>query len=139
LAVAAQAEQLRLLRDGEVFHQEVEAPRPGSWVVIDEVQRMPSVLDEVQDIISRRGKAVRFALTGSSARKLKRGRANLLAARGQPVLSRAAQCWQLGRQGNLRAGGGSGGYRRFSHAWERPNITAAVTGVGCVSTTGAIT
>jgi predicted AAA+ superfamily ATPase len=74
-------EQLRLLRDGEVFHQEVEALRPGSWVVIDEVQRMPSLLDEVQDIISRRGKAVRFALTGSSARKLKRGQANLLAAR----------------------------------------------------------
>jgi predicted AAA+ superfamily ATPase len=74
-------EQLRLLRDGEVFQQEVEALKPGSWVVIDEVQRMPSLLDEVQDIISRRGKAVRFALTGSSARKLKRGQANLLAAR----------------------------------------------------------
>ncbi len=74
-------EHLRLLRDGELFHQEVEALKAGSWVVIDEVQRMPNLLDEVQDIISRRGKEVRFALTGSSARKLKRGQANLLAAR----------------------------------------------------------
>jgi predicted AAA+ superfamily ATPase len=74
-------EHLRLLRDQEVFHQEVDALKSGSWVVIDEVQRMPTLLDEVQDIISRRGKQIRFALTGSSARKLKRGQANLLAAR----------------------------------------------------------
>jgi predicted AAA+ superfamily ATPase len=74
-------EHLRLLRDLDVFHQEVEALESGSWVVIDEVQRMPALLDEVQDIISRRGKQIRFALTGSSARKLKRGQANLLAAR----------------------------------------------------------
>lgn len=74
-------EHLRLLRDSAVFQQEVEALHPDSWVVIDEVQRMPALLDEVQDIISRRGKQIRFALTGSSARKLKRGQANLLAAR----------------------------------------------------------
>jgi uncharacterized protein len=74
-------EHVRLLRDAEVFHHEVDALEAGSWVVIDEVQRMPALLDEVQDIISRRGKEVRFALTGSSARKLKRGQANLLAAR----------------------------------------------------------
>lgn len=49
------------------------------WVIIDEVQKVPKLLDRVHDEISR-GTA-RFALTGSSARKLKRGGANLLAGR----------------------------------------------------------
>jgi len=43
---------VRLLRDAEVLHHEVDALEAGSWVVIDEVQRMPALLDEVQDIIS---------------------------------------------------------------------------------------
>jgi len=50
------------------------------WVVIDEVQRAPRLLDMVHLIIER-SRSVRFALTGSSARKLKRGGANLLAGR----------------------------------------------------------
>jgi len=49
------------------------------WVVIDEVQRVPDVLDEVHRLIEGRG--LRFALTGSSARKLRRGGVNLLAGR----------------------------------------------------------
>lgn len=50
-----------------------------AWVVIDEVQKAPALLDLVHQQISR--KAFHFALTGSSARKLKRGGANLLAGR----------------------------------------------------------
>lgn len=49
-------------------------------VVIDEVQKLPALLDEVHLLIER-DKALRFILTGSSARKLKRGGANLLAGR----------------------------------------------------------
>lgn len=49
------------------------------WVVIDEVQKAPRLLDVVHRLIEGRG--VRFALSGSSARKLKRGGANLLAGR----------------------------------------------------------
>jgi predicted AAA+ superfamily ATPase len=52
---------------------------PGSWIVIDEVQKLPGLLDEVHRLIESRG--LRFLLTGSSARKLKRGQANLLAGR----------------------------------------------------------
>jgi predicted AAA+ superfamily ATPase len=54
-----------------------------SWVIIDEVQRVPQLLNEVQDIIEDRelGSKVSFGLSGSSARKLKRGGANLLAGR----------------------------------------------------------
>jgi uncharacterized protein len=50
-----------------------------SWVVIDEVQKVPKILDVVHAEIVRGD--FKFALTGSSARKLKRGAANLLAGR----------------------------------------------------------
>ncbi|MBI4266629.1 MAG: ATP-binding protein [Acidobacteria bacterium] len=49
-------------------------------IIIDEVQKLPVLLDEAQALIDR-NKALRFVFTGSSARKLKRGRANLLAGR----------------------------------------------------------
>jgi predicted AAA+ superfamily ATPase len=56
-----------------------------SLVVIDEVQKIPLLLDEVHRLIEER--RIRFLLTGSSARKLKRGQANLLAGRaGQAEL-----------------------------------------------------
>jgi predicted AAA+ superfamily ATPase len=54
-------------------------PPSTHWVIIDEVQKLPILLDLVhQQIESSR---FQFALTGSSARKLKRGAANLLAGR----------------------------------------------------------
>lgn len=49
------------------------------WVYIDEIQRVPALLDTVHRLIEER--KVQFALTGSSARKLKAGGANLLAGR----------------------------------------------------------
>ena len=49
-------------------------------VIIDEIQKLPSLLDEIHLLIERQ-KSLRFILTGSSARKLKRGGANLLAGR----------------------------------------------------------
>jgi predicted AAA+ superfamily ATPase len=49
------------------------------WVVIDEVQKVPKLLNLVHQLIET--SPVKFALTGSSARKLKRGSANLLAGR----------------------------------------------------------
>ncbi|OFZ82935.1 MAG: hypothetical protein A2583_16625 [Bdellovibrionales bacterium RIFOXYD1_FULL_53_11] len=50
-----------------------------SWVVLDEIQRIPGLLNYVHSLIESR--KIKFALTGSSARKLKRGGANLLAGR----------------------------------------------------------
>lgn len=50
-------------------------------VVIDEVQRLPDLLNEVHRLIEERG--VRFLLTGSSARKLRRGGVNLLGGRAR--------------------------------------------------------
>jgi uncharacterized protein len=48
-------------------------------IVIDEVQKIPSLLDEVHWLIENKG--LSFLLTGSSARKLRRGHANLLGGR----------------------------------------------------------
>jgi uncharacterized protein len=72
---------LALSRQPESFRQQVEALPRGRWVVIDEVQRMPALLNEVHSLIADHGKAWRFALSGSSARKLKRLDVNLLAGR----------------------------------------------------------
>ena len=49
-------------------------------ILIDEVQRIPSILNSVQALIDTHGH-LRFLLTGSSARKLRRGQANLLPGR----------------------------------------------------------
>jgi len=51
--------------------------RNSDLVVIDEIQKVPALLDEVHWLIENRGAA--FLMTGSSARKLRRGHANLLA------------------------------------------------------------
>lgn len=50
-------------------------------VVIDEIQKVPELLDEVHRLIE--SKRIRFLLTGSSARKLKRTAANLLGGRAR--------------------------------------------------------
>jgi predicted AAA+ superfamily ATPase len=50
-------------------------------VVVDEVQRLPGILNEVHRLIEERG--VRFLLTGSSARRLRRGGVNLLGGRAR--------------------------------------------------------
>lgn len=52
-------------------------------VVIDEIQKIPRLLDEVHRLIEEQG--IRFLLTGSSARKLKHGGANLLAGRARSL------------------------------------------------------
>ena len=78
-----------LLRDSEFEVLNIEPDsleerllaKPGiKRVVIDEVQKIPALLDVVHRLIENH-KNVQFILTGSSARKLKRGGANLLAGR----------------------------------------------------------
>jgi len=72
---------LALGRQPESFRQQVEALPRGRWVVVDEVQRMPALLNELQALMTEHGRRYRFALCGSSARKLKRLDVNLLAGR----------------------------------------------------------
>ncbi len=67
------------LVDPRKLRDELSTLRPGQWVVIDEVQRLPQLLNEVHLQIEER--RLRFALTGSSARKLRMRGVNLLAGR----------------------------------------------------------
>ena len=60
-------------------HRVQALPHAVEWVLIDEVQRAPRLLDVVHRLIEGTGK--RFVLTGSSGRKLRRGASNLLAGR----------------------------------------------------------
>lgn len=69
------------------------------WVVVDEVQRIPQLLDEVHALIESR--KLRFALTGSSARKLRRGGANLLAGRARTLHMHPLTALELGRDFDL--------------------------------------
>ena len=59
------------------------APESTRTVFLDEVQRIPELLDAVQVIVDREPSRFRFLLSGSSARKLRRGQANLLPGRVQ--------------------------------------------------------
>lgn len=63
----------------ETLRQEVLELEPDIQIVIDEVQRVPALLDEVHWLHEAR--RARFALCGSSARKVRRGAANLLGGR----------------------------------------------------------
>ncbi len=68
----------RLARNPRYLEETCIGPRP---VVIDEIQKMPSLLDEVHRLIEEKG--LKFLLTGSSARKLRRGGVNLLGGRAR--------------------------------------------------------
>ena len=71
----------RYLDHPEFMRQELIAAPPGRGrqIVIDEIQKAPALLDEVHWLIENRG--LSFALCGSSARKVRRGAANLLGGR----------------------------------------------------------
>lgn len=69
------------------------------WVVLDEVQRIPALLHEVHRLIETRH--IRFALTGSSARKLRRGEVNLLAGRALTLFMHPLTAFELGADFNL--------------------------------------
>jgi len=67
------------LRDARLFGRELLRIPADQTVVVDEVQRLPSLLNEVHRFIESHG--LRFVLLGSSARKLKQAGTNLLAGR----------------------------------------------------------
>jgi predicted AAA+ superfamily ATPase len=84
LSLASPATRQRYERDPSLLSHEVAAlPATGArlpLVTIDEVQKVPALMDVGQDLIDRR--LARFVFTGSSARKLRRGRElNLLPGR----------------------------------------------------------
>lgn len=74
-------EYLRLSAHPSLFKEEVASRSEAiTHVFVDEIQRVPHLLDEVHSLMESANSPY-FILTGSSARKLKRGKANLLAGR----------------------------------------------------------
>jgi predicted AAA+ superfamily ATPase len=77
-------EYQRLLREPRLIREQCNAmgldgTTQGDPIIIDEIQKIPALLDEVHWLMENRG--LRFILCGSSARKLKRGHANMLGGR----------------------------------------------------------
>ena len=65
-----------------------------SWIVLDEIQKVPALLDEVHRLLETR--RWRFALCGSSARTLRRGGVNLLGGRALTRFMAPFSQWELG-------------------------------------------
>ena len=96
------------LLDGDVYTELLARPRrlesmvgakhPG-WVVLDEIQRVPALLNEVHRLIETRG--LRFAMTGSSARSLRRKGTNLLAGRALTFRMHPLTAAELGQDFDL--------------------------------------
>lgn len=74
-------ERTKYERETAVFLQEIEALTDVSTICIDEIQKVPELLDDVQFFYDKNVDQIDFFITGSSARKLKQHSANLLPGR----------------------------------------------------------
>jgi uncharacterized protein len=92
-------EEDRFRSDSGLLSNLVKSNRP-KVVVIDEIQKIPELLDEVHHLIE--STKVRFILSGSSARKLKRGGANLLAGRANAFFLDALSALEMGKYFHLQ-------------------------------------
>ena len=96
---------LRFAREPGRLRAELAAgPPPSGPVIIDEIQKLPSLLDEVHDLMESRG--LRFVLAASSPVKLRRGGVNLLGGRARtralfPFVSAELPDWDLVRAINV--------------------------------------
>lgn len=82
-----------------LFYEELKTLPENSWVVVDEIQRLPNLLNEVHRLIEEN--KLSFALTGSSARKLRRSGVNLLAGRADKLSMYPLTPKELGSDFNL--------------------------------------
>ena len=90
---------LELSRDPHRLESLISTEAIGSWIVIDEIQKIPALLDEVHRIMGLN--KWHFALCGSSARKLRRGGANLLAGRALTLSMESFSTQELGDRFDL--------------------------------------
>lgn len=79
---------------------EQSIPEGKTTIVIDEIQRVPDILNEVHRLIEKNH--YRFILTGSSARKLRRKNVNLLAGRALTYSFYPLTALELGKDFNLQ-------------------------------------
>ena len=92
-------EYRRYLQNPELLRAEIAAQKAIRQVVIDEVQKVPPLLDEAHWLHENRG--IRFALCGSSARKVKGGHANLLGGRAVRYELHGLTAAEIGREFDL--------------------------------------
>src|SRR3989338_2091103 len=95
------SEYLRLKSKPSLLRAEVLALPKGTWILIDEVQKLPILLDEVHALIFDTDQAYQFAISGSSARKLKKEHANLLAGRALTKQFFPLSCLEIGTGFNI--------------------------------------
>ncbi|MEZ4647313.1 MAG: DUF4143 domain-containing protein [Candidatus Eisenbacteria bacterium] len=130
-----------LLRDPALFRQRVLAASEDRLrlpIIVDEVQKVPGLLDEVHWLIENRG--LSFILSGSSARSLRRGNVNLLGGRAWraelfPLVSEELPDWDLLRmlnRGLLPAHYLTAGYRKSLLAYVRDYLREEVFAEGLV-------
>jgi predicted AAA+ superfamily ATPase len=82
--LARESEYLAFASSAAELEERIGASKRIKTVFVDEVQRLPSLLNTIQALLDEtkaEGRPLKFYLTGSSARKLKRGQANLLPGR----------------------------------------------------------
>ena len=92
-------EYFRFQQSPNLCREIVGKQPPKTLTVVDEVQKVPALLDEVHWLIENRNQI--FALSGSSARKLKRGHANLLGGRAVRHILLGLTTQELGKDFNL--------------------------------------
>jgi predicted AAA+ superfamily ATPase len=85
---------LELSRDPHRLEALIGGRGAGAWIVLDEIQKVPPLLDEVHRLMGLQ--KWNFALCGSSARKLRRGGANLLAGRALTLSMESFSAAELG-------------------------------------------
>lgn len=92
-------ETFRYIQNPSLLREECSKLKPGTLVIIDEIQKVPALLDEVHWLIEEKG--IIFGLCGSSARKLKRGHANLLGGRARRYQMHGLTLSELGNDFDL--------------------------------------
>lgn len=84
---------LELSREPQRLEALISNQKKGAWIIIDEIQKVPPLLDEVHRLMEKHH--WNFALCGSSARKLRRGGANLLAGRALTLAMESFSAFEL--------------------------------------------
>jgi predicted AAA+ superfamily ATPase len=93
--------ELQLKQSPRLFWEQISALKEKALIVLDEVQRVPALLDYVQKGIEEKRQV--FVLSGSSARKLKRGGANLLGGRAKDLRLHPLTSGEIGRHFDIRS------------------------------------
>jgi uncharacterized protein len=93
-------EQLEFNKNPNLLRERLAAVSGIKTVIIDEIQRVPRLLDVVQSLLDR-NKSLRFIMSGSSARKLRHGHANLLGGRVRSLNLHPLTAFELENEFNL--------------------------------------